>query len=865
MSIYDIPFFGDFSKVFCNFFLERHVQNSPNFCNFLILTPSYEMSALIRQGFMGSDILMPQILATAEISIEFFISSGKGKEIEHLLDFREVSDAHYQMLLFSKIKPEVQYSDADILGYVQDFIEIENCIYANDSSLKDVIYASDEKMFSFAQNFQDSIQSFFKIYEMWDEFRKKNKIYTRIQKNLLLLKELTNVVKDLPFDHIYICGANGTSKIQQNLLRAVLDHKSGHVFLSGLELDQKKAMGRLALANLLNNLDRKRDDVIWLSSEKSEKSRLQQKSYEKDEQKIDFGQILRWTEYENIPFASEDIANHIVDILGKNPESQIGVISYASDSAKFLSAFLKERGIEVYDVFVRSFAESEMFNLFKLFLHSALDRKKSEYYISFIGHPFTIFEKQKVTEYKNALKRKSVPASLPFEIFVPYCADISLADFLSESFSKFQDTLILEAKLSEDCKTLERFILNTKKDAEGFVVLKSSFYPFIINHFAKSLKTKAPKKGECVQILSPEEGRNLNFDYIFITDLSQKNIPTKGKSNKIIDGYLQEILGIKKDVASFEWLDFTSFLHKGRHVFLSYNASIFAEENAKNPSHFLLHAIDSYDIKENEYRFEVSREEFKPEKPSPAFNSALLPKVIFVTSIETLVNNPYHFYVKHVLNLHEDDEITDEINERDLGNIFHKAIYNFFDTGGGIYSGIEKDLTLNNNLEVLEFYGDNIREIEQEFKNERQALLALPHVFQLMEEKIFLNFKCNSFEFTLGAKPDRIDFYETEVVIIDYKVRSTEISKADLASGKKLQLFLQGMMISRLYPKYTQDMIKLYYYIVDIKTGKVIRQNVNFPGVLEVEDMLKALFENLKTFEYNLEDKYSSSAHIART
>jgi CRISPR/Cas system-associated exonuclease Cas4 (RecB family) len=77
------------------------------------------------------------------------------------------------------------------------------------------------------------------------------------------------------------------------------------------------------------------------------------------------------------------------------------------------------------------------------------------------------------------------------------------------------------------------------------------------------------------------------------------------------------------------------------------------------------------------------RIKFAQSEPSPMIKSpgvaAALKKLVFSSSaIDTYLNCGLQFYYKYALRMREKDEISDEIEQRDIGTIVHKILENFF-------------------------------------------------------------------------------------------------------------------------------------------------------------------------------------------
>ena len=183
---------------------------------------------------------------------------------------------------------------------------------------------------------------------------------------------------------------------------------------------------------------------------------------------------------------------------------------------------------------------------------------------------------------------------------------------------------------------------------------------------------------------------------------------------------------------------------------------------------------------------------------------------ISASALENYFQCPFKYFFKYVLKLRE--ELSNEIEMLDVGNILHELAYKYY---------LVKD---RRSVNVHEFCVNVINSIVQ--KDDRLAQhIDNPVLFNLISEgERFINylikfdnntlFRPTYFEKSFGGtsnfaglpltdkvvlkgKIDRIDVYDDYFRIIDYKTGNAEATLSELYYGKKLQLFLYGLAISK--------------------------------------------------------------------
>jgi hypothetical protein len=141
--------------------------------------------------------------------------------------------------------------------------------------------------------------------------------------------------------------------------------------------------------------------------------------------------------------------------------------------------------------------------------------------------------------------------------------------------------------------------------------------------------------------------------------------------------------------------------------------------------------------------------------------------------------------------------------------------------------------------------------------------LAVKPDFVIMEEEICCNITIGGQQVKLFARPDRIEFYKDEIIIIDYKTQSPgRITNKQATNGEKPQLLFEALIISKLYPNFKAK-IKLLYYFMDIADfNKTVSPKEITDWNLELmENSLSELLLNLETFFWREEGSFPLSPY----
>ncbi|MBU2529918.1 MAG: PD-(D/E)XK nuclease family protein [Elusimicrobia bacterium] len=189
-----------------------------------------------------------------------------------------------------------------------------------------------------------------------------------------------------------------------------------------------------------------------------------------------------------------------------------------------------------------------------------------------------------------------------------------------------------------------------------------------------------PLKG--LQVLGFLETRNLKFDNVYFLDANADIMPASKKEDTVLSHFIRENLGL----STYKSREKISKYYFNVLIGNAKEAHIFYKDSAdKERSPFVEKLI--WDIekekkkpKENDVYFEIQFEQTdpKPVTKDTAIINAMKKREFSPSSIDTYLKCGLQFYYKYVLGIMKKDEISDEIQQRDIGTIVHDILENYF-------------------------------------------------------------------------------------------------------------------------------------------------------------------------------------------
>ena len=195
-------------------------------------------------------------------------------------------------------------------------------------------------------------------------------------------------------------------------------------------------------------------------------------------------------------------------------------------------------------------------------------------------------------------------------------------------------------------------------------------------------------------------------------------------------------------------------------------------------------------------------------QPRPVPNSALLPKKLSVTEIETLRRDPYSIYAKHILKLDRLDPIGKTIGPSELGTMFHEAFSRFVENWPTfppanplqelLAIGREAFRSVAEQTEFNAFWWPRFEEAARWFVGwdlKRRNFISGPLAVERRGALVIT--LPNGGEIILSGQADRIEIQtDNGFSIIDFKTGKTP-TVAQVKAGFSPQLTIEAAMLKR--------------------------------------------------------------------
>lgn len=392
---------------------------------------------------------------------------------------------------------------------------------------------------------------------------------------------------------------------------------------------------------------------------------------------------------------------------------------------------------------------------------------------------------------------------------------------------------------------------------------------------------------EGLQILGMLETRNLDFDNITLLSVNEGVLPLGRSENTLIPYVLKKAFNIP----TFEEKDaiyayhFYCMLQRAKHINLVYSSDTDVSGKGE-PSRFikqieteLLRECKNIKI-DKDIVISLSHDQLRGSYTEMQKDQEIMERIIyqatdpkrglFPTSIATYLQCPLKYYYHNILCLEEDDEMSDDLNAAELGDIVHAVLQQFYLPTGltkdkpqpitiqQLYDARkEADIVTEKIMRQTILHGRRMegrnrfllsvaqsmvkafldREIEM-MKSPDFKGLAMISAEQYIYRWIDVDVDGKQYKVQIGGKADRIDQISridennqllTTVRIVDYK--TGKVRKEDLSVSQK-DLHNPNLSDKKISDKWLQLMTYMWIYldvdpnVTEIQSGIYALQNM---------------------------------------
>jgi RecB family exonuclease len=393
----------------------------------------------------------------------------------------------------------------------------------------------------------------------------------------------------------------------------------------------------------------------------------------------------------------------------------------------------------------------------------------------------------------------------------------------------------------EDCEALKIYEDELYQFSRVITVMSDMNVKSVLSVFMQRLASRSIDDvlGGKITVMGVLESRSIELDAAIIVDFDDKNVPKKSEKDMFLNTQIREMANLPTslDRQNLQKHYYEMLINNSKEVAISYVAS--SESSA---SRFLkqlrINENESYDEKQlSSILFnKVEIKDQVVEKEIVAkydFRSAPLS----ASKLKAYLTCKRRFYYKYIEHLNRHDIPTDMIEQYELGNIVHTALYDLY-TKKNSYSDsteLQKDLEfaldekIDKNSEIQRYFISLQKAKMKEFAQLETERFNEGWVVQDCEASM----TCEFAGLNLIGQIDRLDVRDKELYVIDYKTGSYPIhNKNNFTEATDFQLEFYYLLV-----KDKAEVIHCAYY--DLNENKLVKESF-------LEEKLAVLESNIK-------------------
>ncbi|WDM85634.1 PD-(D/E)XK nuclease family protein [Ehrlichia sp. JZT12] len=462
------------------------------------------------------------------------------------------------------------------------------------------------------------------------------------------------------------------------------------------------------------------------------------------------------------------------------------------------------------------------------------------------------------TSIENNIK-ENVPELLPFwekivSVMLPLT---SVKSSVISSIVKVHMSCIynlLEGSIiygSSDHNRIEEFFNNFQNSCNGISIYGISLYNEILTSILRSSFFPENYKLSCINLSKR--------DIVIFAGFNEINYSISS-SSILLNRWIRDKLGlasVQQEKGYFAYILY-SFFYANK-IYITQSLKSFGKVNEESiwvrKLKILAKLYNLEDLNHKNYlevqdKFaidKVKNSAYLRPQPNPEINERSRAfSILSVTSLETLVKNPYIFYLNNLLNILPCRDINEKFSMRNFGIVVHNILHKY------VLSNRDK----RRYEDLIEIAGE---ELLDKYKNFPHIETILWPKFQKIAEQFFeMNLDRDHYidkvvtehffsweidnNVKVLSKCDRVEYLKDgSVVIIDYKTGVIP-SQSDISSGTALQMIVQALTVKQSLKK---DISGLMYWKISSEDMEIIPID-NYIEIMEkLEGALKQLI-----FEY---------------
>lgn len=461
---------------------------------------------------------------------------------------------------------------------------------------------------------------------------------------------------------------------------------------------------------------------------------------------------------------------------------------------------------------------------------------KSKDVIGVLSHPYILYQDAAVVkEYVFRLRKgnvqwvsqEEIQGDLPelSALFDRIVTVEAMFDYLLSTLFQLYHSLEVEESVTLEQEYVYHFYIQISRLKDLLVNRKDltiKIFLRLLNQFLQDLRV--PFNGEPLeglQVMGVLETRCLDFEHVYIMSMNEGALPATSVDSSFIPYNLRKGFGlptIEEYDAVYAYY-FYRLIQRAKKVTLLYNNATDGDMRAQVSRfvHQIKHEFKQgsvrekdvvIDLKVNEYDKKVVQKDEKVQKKLKQFlvdGRGMCERPLSPTAIDTYLRCGMQFYFKYILGLKEMEEVSEEIDPMQFGNLLHRSIELLYEP---MLGGVVTETIL------------------------KQSKSSIPKMIQTAVDELFSDAAVDAVnDGELKVVQNVLKYYLTKIVDMDVQYAPFELNglekkvSMDVSVGDEVVRFRGS--IDRLDEK--DGLVR----VVDYKTGKVDMRVKSIEGLFE--------------------------------
>lgn len=523
------------------------------------------------------------------------------------------------------------------------------------------------------------------------------------------------------------------------------------------------------------------------------------------------------------------------------PEKTAALVTTDRNLARRVAAQLQRWDIKVDDSAGRPLSLTPVGIFLRLIAEACEEGAGNIPLMSLSKHPFTVAGMERTTllnlmrEYEKKVLRNHAPNTALSQRLTPFFEMLHpLSRLLQQESADFKQLLTCHLRLAEtlaadteksgaeklwrgdDGEAAATLFGKLLHHADTLGAIPQHQYVDLLNALFNNTPVR-PKYGTHprLQILGPIESRLVGFDTVIIGGVNEGSFPTVADNGAWMSRPMKKEFGFPLPEKSIGILahDFASMLAQSE-VYLTRSDRVEGTPTVKsrwlmrmetvlnaagvNP---ILWQAENFAYWSSRLDRSQNHHPIAPPRPCPPLKAR--PRELWAGAVENLMRDPYIIFARYILRLQPLDELQQQPDFSDFGNLMHAALEKFnrrfpaqlpADAENILLRLIQNEIDARQiGKEIVAFwYPAAVKMVKwllAEEQNYRPGILKTNS-----EVSGRFSFDAPGGKFTIGAKADRVDqTADGGINIIDYKTGSAR-SKKEIKAGYAPQLPIEGII-----------------------------------------------------------------------